>query len=141
MPKKCVWVGEFLTGVMNLATLGLANLISSAATGTDLNGDQLNVDEAFEQSLEMARFAASLATALPTDGASLEADAALEGSEVGVSELGGNATQLEFGFANGDLSGSLTGAPRALVEGQLSEASALDAIGSNGKVLFTPTAD
>ena len=45
-------VEEFLTGMMNLAMMGLANLVSSAATEKDLNGEQLHVDEAYEQSLE-----------------------------------------------------------------------------------------
>ena len=115
-------VGEFLAAIVNLATLGTANIISAAITGTDLAGDQqLSVDDAMEQSLEVGTFEVSLLAALPTDGASLEADAILEGTGAGAGDIAGNATQLEFGFVNDDLSGRLSsfgnsGSPSAAEE-------------------------
>jgi hypothetical protein len=72
---------DFLAGFVNLVTLGTANLISSATTGTDLQGNNLNVADAFEQTLQTGTFVASLALALPTDGASLELEEAAFGTE------------------------------------------------------------
>jgi RHS repeat-associated protein len=78
---------QVLAGFVNLVTLGGANLISSATSGTDLTGNNLNVADAFEQTLQAGAFMASLAIALPTDGASVEADAALEeGTQITVQE-------------------------------------------------------
>ena len=68
---------QILAGFVNLATLGVANLASSAINGTDLNGDALSAGDAFQQVEENGAFVASLALALPTDGGSLEAEAAI----------------------------------------------------------------
>jgi RHS repeat-associated protein len=71
---------DALACVVNLATLGVANLASSATTGQDLTGNNLSVEDAYQQTLEMGTFVASLALALPTDGASVEGEALLEGT-------------------------------------------------------------
>jgi len=81
-------VEDFLGGVANLATFGLANVVSSYATGKDVFGNNnLNLNDAVDQSFQTAALAASVITAIPTDGASLEADAVLEGADVGLSDL------------------------------------------------------
>jgi hypothetical protein len=48
-------------------------------SGTDLMGNQMNAGDAFGQTLESLAFVASLALALPTDGASIELEEAAEG--------------------------------------------------------------
>jgi hypothetical protein len=65
---------------VNFVTLGAANLASSAINGTDLTGNQLDVSDAFQQTLQAGAFVGSLALALPTDGASLEVEEAALGS-------------------------------------------------------------
>ncbi len=70
-----------LAAFVDLATLGVANLVSSATTGNDLLGNNLNIDDAFEQTLQTGAFVASTVLALPTDGASLELEEAAFGSE------------------------------------------------------------
>ena len=69
---------QVLAGFVNLVTLGGANLISSATSGTDLTGNNLNVADAFEQTLQAGAFVASLPLAALTDGGSLEAEGTLE---------------------------------------------------------------
>ncbi len=73
-------VQNFLADFVNFVTLGAANLASSAINGTDLTGNQLDVGDAFQQSLQAGAFVGSLALALPTDGASLEVEEAALGS-------------------------------------------------------------
>ena len=72
---------QFLAGLVNLVTLGAANLISAETSGTDLLGNNLNVTDAFGQMLETGAFVASLALAVPTDGASVELEEAALGTE------------------------------------------------------------
>ena len=74
-----------LAGFVNLATLGVANLASSLTTGNDLAGNHLDVGDAFTQTLQEGVFVGSLALSVPTDGASVEAGAELEG-EAGAAE-------------------------------------------------------
>jgi RHS repeat-associated protein len=73
-------VQNFLADFVNFVTLGAANLASSAINGTDLTGNQLDVSDAFQQTLQAGAFVGSLALALPTDGASLEVEEAALGS-------------------------------------------------------------
>lgn len=104
-----IQVQNFLAGLVNFVTLGAANLVSSAITGTDLTGNQLDVGDAFEQTLQTGAFVGSLALALPTDGASLELEEAALGSTTVATEeapvfwsggrLAENAAQ---DFANGN---------------------------------------
>jgi RHS repeat-associated protein len=74
-------IQTYLAGFVNFVTLGAANLVSSAVSGTDLTGNQLDFGDAFQQTLQSGAFVASLALALPTDGASLELEEAVVGSE------------------------------------------------------------
>jgi RHS repeat-associated protein len=67
---------QVLAGFVNLVTLGGANLISSATSGTDLTGNNLNVADAFEQSLETTAFVSSLAFSLPADVPAITLDGA-----------------------------------------------------------------
>jgi len=71
---------EVLGGFVNLVTLGVANLVTSAASGQDMAGNKLNFGDAVQQTMENMEFVASLAMALPTDGASLEAEALVDGA-------------------------------------------------------------
>ena len=66
-----------LADFANLVTLGTADFASSAINGKDLKGNTLDFGDAFQQELSSGAFLGSLALALPTDGGSLEADAAL----------------------------------------------------------------
>jgi hypothetical protein len=59
-------------------------------TGNDLAGNHLDVGDAFTQTLQEGVFVGSLALSVPTDGASVEAGAELEG-ETGAA--GGTAEQ------------------------------------------------
>jgi RHS repeat-associated protein len=111
-------IEDFLGGVANLATFGLANVASSYVTGKDVFGNNnLNVNDAIEQSFQTAALAASMITALPTDGASLEADAVLEGADVGLGDIASGGLQsaaeegtfVYRGLAQGeDISAGLT---------------------------------
>jgi len=87
----------FLADAVNFVTLGAANLISSATTGTDLQGNQLNVSDAFQQTLETGVFVASLPLAVLTDGGSLEAESALE---AGLGDTVVEGEELEQGGLN-----------------------------------------
>jgi hypothetical protein len=49
-------------------------------------GNQMNAGDAFGQTLESLAFVASLALALPTDGASIEVEEAVEGGSVAVAK-------------------------------------------------------
>jgi RHS repeat-associated protein len=78
-----------LASFVNFVTLGVANIVSSATTGQDLMGNNLNVADAVQNTLEAGAFVASLALSLPTDGGSIEADVALVGeSETGLDAAG-----------------------------------------------------
>ena len=80
-------MAQFYSGILNLATVGGANFLSSAVSGRDILGNEENVNDAFQDTLKTAALVASVVTALPTDGASLEADAVLEGADVGLGDL------------------------------------------------------
>jgi uncharacterized protein RhaS with RHS repeats len=82
-----------IAGFLNFATLGLANLATSATTGNDLNGNRLDFGDAFNQTLESGAGLASLALALPTDGLSLEAEVALD-TGLGSAAAEGGATRV-----------------------------------------------
>lgn len=69
---------QVLAGFVNLATLGLGNLISSITTGNDLAGNPMNSMDAFQQALQTGVDGAMLGLSLVTDGGSLEAEGALE---------------------------------------------------------------
>ena len=100
-------IEDFLGGVANLATFGLANVASSYFNHTDVFGNNnLNLNDAIEQSFQTAALAASVITALPTDGASLEADALLEGADVGLGDL---AAEGSGAAADSTLAGSIRG--------------------------------
>jgi hypothetical protein len=71
---------DALACFVNLATLGVANLASSATTGKDLTGNNLSFEDAYQQTMQMGTFVASLALALPTDGASVEIEEAVTGT-------------------------------------------------------------
>jgi RHS repeat-associated protein len=99
-------IQNMLAGFVNLLTLNLADLAMSAYSGKDLAGNNLNVDDAFQQTLEAGTFVASLALALPTDGASLEAETLVDGTAGSASRIsvvgnstGANFTPVEFGNA------------------------------------------
>ena len=79
---------QIMAGFVNLATLGVADLISSGINGTDLTGNQLSVGDAYQEVEGNVAFVASLALALPTDGGSLEAEAALDGGLQGTRVAG-----------------------------------------------------
>ena len=100
---------QFLAGVVNLATLGAANLISSATSGTDLAGNNLNVTDAFEQSLQTGAFVASLAIALPTDGASLEMDAFVDESSIAARQAVARQFYQNAGFSESQIASHLNG--------------------------------
>ena len=105
---------QILAGFVNLATLGVANLASSAINGTDLNGDALSAGDAFQQVEENGAFVASLALALPTDGGSLEAEAAIDGGLQGTRVAGAAETTAikEGSFSVVDWSGYPAGVPK-----------------------------
>jgi RHS repeat-associated protein len=95
-------VQNVLAGFVNFVTLGAANLVSSATTGQDMQGNNLNVADAFQHTLEAGTFVASLALSLPTGGGSLEAEGALE---VGLGDAAEttveiNASKLDYLFGN-----------------------------------------
>jgi RHS repeat-associated protein len=81
---------QVLADFVNFVTLGAANLISSATSGTDLTGNNLNVADAFQQTLQAVAFVAPLALSLPTGGGSLEAEGALE---TGLGEAGATTAE------------------------------------------------
>jgi len=100
-------VQDFLASFVNFVTLGTANLVSSLTTGTDLTGNYLNIDDAFEQTLETATFAASLPLAVITDGGSIEAEGALEAGlgesaveSPGITALGSRTDVANFAAQN-----------------------------------------
>ena len=69
-------VQDILADFVNMVTLGGANLLTSATTGGDLQGNPLDFGDAFQQSLQAGVLVGSLALSLPTDEALLEVDAA-----------------------------------------------------------------
>jgi RHS repeat-associated protein len=102
-------VQNMLAGFVNFATLGAANLVSSAISGTDLMGNNLNVGDAYQQTLESAVFVSSLALSLPTDGASIELEEAVEG---GVGTVTEGTALREGSFSIADWSGYPASVPK-----------------------------
>jgi RHS repeat-associated protein len=75
-----VQIQSAMAGIANFSTLGLANLGSSLFTGKDLEGNNLNIDDAYEQTLETWVDVASLPLAVLTDGGSLDVEAVAMGT-------------------------------------------------------------
>lgn len=63
-----------MAGIVDFSTLGLANLASAISTGQDIQGNDLDVDDAYQQTLETWVDVASLPLAVLTDGGSLDAE-------------------------------------------------------------------
>jgi RHS repeat-associated protein len=101
---------NIMAGFVNMATLGGANLASSAMTGNDLSGNRMNVADAYQQTLESAVFAASVLPIMAPESAALRVGGGM------MQSAARTGTQLEFGFAKdfGQNSGLVIGRGRVL---------------------------
>jgi RHS repeat-associated protein len=133
---------EVVAGLLNLATLGIADPLAGVLTGYNLNGEMVDRGDAGENLLQASLMVLPLlipgageADVMAEAGANLTMDAGgqavMGAGENGLANLGGNtladttanalpqtAEQIEFPFAQQDLSGQLAdvGAPAAPAE-------------------------